>query len=543
MEMEVVENARAAFLSGRSRPLQFRVQQLQALRRLIAEKETEIAAALKKDINKSEFDLQLFELIGIDTEIRLAIDRLAEWAAPRPAEKNLLTLSDQVFIQPEALGVVLIIGAWNYPWAVTIQPLIGAIAAGNAAVVKPSELSENSSKLLKELLPQYLDQEMYPVVTGGVPETQELLRQRFDHIFYTGNSTVGKLVMEAASRHLTPVTLELGGKSPCYIDKDCDLSIACRRITWGKFTNCGQTCIAPDYILCEPSIQDRVIEEIRHTLMEFYGDDPKTSPDYGRIINKRHFSRVIGLLEGTAVALGGESDESQCYIAPTVLRDVKPDAKVMQEEIFGPLLPIVTVSGLEEAIRFINDREKPLALYVFSSKKQVIKRMLAETSSGGVTANDVLMHFSVPSLPFGGVGNSGMGRYHGKHSFDQLSHLRACLVKPLAMEGLNQARYPPQCPARLRQARFFMQKAPCSCPPATCVWATLASILALGLLIALLVVLFKVRGENCVHSHTHTHTPLIDTHTISFIVSLTFHTHTLIHRQHTHISYSHDPVK
>ncbi|KAG7484096.1 hypothetical protein MATL_G00045380 [Megalops atlanticus] len=489
--MEVVENARAAFLSGRSQPLQFRVQQLQALRRFIAEKETEIAAALKKDINKSEFDLQLFELIGIDTEIRLAIDRLAEWAAPRPVEKNLLTLSDQVFIQPEPLGVVLIIGAWNYPWAVTIQPLIGAIAAGNAAVVKPSELSENSSKLLKELLPQYLDQEMYPVVTGGVPETQELLRQRFDHIFYTGNSTVGKLVMEAASRHLTPVTLELGGKSPCYIDKDCDLSIACRRITWGKFTNCGQTCIAPDYILCEPSIQDRVIEEIRHTLMEFYGDDPKTSPDYGRIINKRHFSRVISLLEGTAVALGGESDESQCYIAPTVLKDVKPDAKVMQEEIFGPLLPILTVSGLDEAIRFINDREKPLALYVFSSKKQVIKRMLAETSSGGVTANDVLMHFTIPSLPFGGVGNSGMGRYHGKYSFDQLSHLRACLVKPLAMEGLNQARYPPQCPARLRQARFFMRKPPCSFPSATCVWATLASILALGLLIALLVVLFK----------------------------------------------------
>ncbi|XP_061104093.1 aldehyde dehydrogenase family 3 member A2-like [Conger conger] len=491
--MEVVEQAREAFLSGRSRPLKFRVQQLKSLRRLFQEREEEIAAALKQDINKSQYDLQLFELIGIQSEIRLAIERLAEWAAPRPVEKSLLTLTDRVFIQPEPLGVVLIIGAWNYPWAVTLQPLIGAIAAGNAAVVKPSELSENSSKLLKELLPQYLDKELYPVVTGGVPETQELLRQRFDHIFYTGNPAVGKLVMEAAARHLTPVILELGGKSPCYIDKDCDITVACRRVTWGKFTNCGQTCIAPDYILCEPSIQDRVLEEIRTTLQEFYGDDPVTSPDYGRIINVRHFRRVLALLEGSEIALGGQSEESQRYIAPTVLRDVRPDSKVMQEEIFGPVLPIVTVSGVDEAISFINAREKPLALYVFSSRKRVIKRMIAETSSGGVTANDVLMHYTVPSLPFGGVGGSGMGGYHGRHTFDQLSHQRSCLLKPLALEGLNRARYPPQGPARMRRARLFMQTPLCRCcqPGCVCVCAVLASITALGLLVALLVVLLK----------------------------------------------------
>ncbi|XP_035289462.1 aldehyde dehydrogenase, dimeric NADP-preferring-like [Anguilla anguilla] len=489
--MEVVERAREAFLSGRSRPLKFRVQQLKSLRKLFLERQDEIAAALTQDINKSQYDLQLYELIGIDGEIRLAVERLAEWAAPRPVEKNLLTLTDRVFIQPEPLGVVLIIGAWNYPWAITIQPLIGAIAAGNAAVVKPSELSENSSKLLKELLPQYLDKELYPVVTGGVPETQELLKLRFDHIFYTGNPAVGKLVMEAAARHLTPVTLELGGKSPCYIDKDCDITIACRRVTWGKFANCGQTCIAPDYVLCEASIQDRVVEEIGRTLLEFYGDDPMTSPDYGRIINARHFKRVMALLEGSEVALGGQSDEAQRYIAPTVLRDVQPDSKVMQQEIFGPLLPIVTVSGLDEAIRFINAREKPLALYVFSSRKRVIKRMIAETSSGGVTANDVLMHYAVPSLPFGGVGNSGMGSYHGKHTFEQLSHLRSCLVKPLALEGLNQLRYPPQGPARLRRAQLLTQAALCSCPRPVCVCAVLASITALGLLVALLVVLLK----------------------------------------------------
>ncbi|KAJ8342241.1 hypothetical protein SKAU_G00321690 [Synaphobranchus kaupii] len=465
-EMEIVGRARAAFLSGRSRCLKFRVQQLKSLRRLFSEREAEIAAALKQDINKSQYDLQLYELIGIDGEIRLAIKRLAEWAAPRPVEKSLLTVTDRVYIQPEPLGVVLVIGAWNYPWAITILPLIGAIAAGNAAVVKPSDLSENSSNLLKELLPKYLDKELYPVVTGGVAETQELLKQRFDHIFYTGSPAVGKLVMEAAACHLTPVTLELGGKSPCYIDKDCDITIACRRITWGKFANCGQTCIAPDYVLCEPSIQDRVVEEIHRTLQEFYGDDPMTSPDYGRIINARHFKRVMALLEENEVAVGGQNNESQCYIAPTVLRDVKPDSKVMQEEIFGPLLPIVTVSGLEEAISFINAREKPLALYVFSSRKRVIKRIIAETSSGGVTANDVLMHYTVPSLPFGGVGKSGMGSYHGKHTFEQLSHMRSCLVKPLALESLNQVRYPPQGTARPAQGPFLNADVPVPLPPA-----------------------------------------------------------------------------
>uniref|UniRef100_A0A8C6L7N7 Aldehyde dehydrogenase n=1 Tax=Nothobranchius furzeri TaxID=105023 RepID=A0A8C6L7N7_NOTFU len=444
--------ARKAFESGRSRPLEYRIYQLKNLKRLFTERQKEIADAINKDLNRSEVGTQMFETLGLEGEINLIIRKLKEWAAPRPVEKNLMTLSDTVYIQPEPLGVVLIIGAWNYPWAVTIQPLIGAIAAGNAAVVKPSEVCVHTAKVMENLLPLYIDKELYPVVTGGVPETQELLRQRFDHIFYTGNSTVGKIIMEAAAKHLTPVTLELGGKSPCYIDKTCDLSIACRRIAWGKYTNCGQTCIAPDYILCEPSIQDRVIEE------GFYTADPKTCPDYGRIINQRHFKRILTLLEDSTVAAGGENDESGCYIAPTVLRDVKPEAKVMQEEIFGPLLPILPISGLDEAIKFINKGEKPLALYVFSSDEKVINRMRDETSSGGFLANDCLVHFSISSLPFGGVGNSGMGCYHGKFSFDQLSHLRGCLVKKLKMEGVNNMRYPPHTPKKLGWARFFILK-------------------------------------------------------------------------------------
>ncbi|KAK2828199.1 hypothetical protein Q5P01_019233 [Channa striata] len=429
-EQQAVARARKAFETGRSKPLEHRIHQLKNLQRLFTEKVQEISDAMKKDLNKSEVGTQLYETLGLESEINLTIRKLKEWAAPRPVEKNLLTLSDTVYIKPEPLGVVLIIGAWNYPWAVTIQPLIGAIAAGNAAVIKPSEVSVHTAKLMEDLLPLYIDKELYPVVTGGVPETQELLRQRFDHIFYTGNSMVAKVIMDAAAKHLTPVTLELGGKSPCYIDKNCDIGIACRRITWGKYSNCGQTCIAPDYILCEPSIQDQVIEEIKKSVKEFYTDNPKTCPDYGCIINQRHFKRIMAMLEDSTVAVGGDHDESRCYIAPTILRDVKPEAK----------------------------GEKPLALYVFTHDDKVIQRMTEETSSGGLLANDCLVHYSVSSLPFGGVGNSGMGSYHGKFSFDQLSHLRGCLIKKLKMEGVNSMRYPPHTHKKLGWARFLLLK-------------------------------------------------------------------------------------
>uniref|UniRef100_A0A672H6E9 Aldehyde dehydrogenase n=1 Tax=Salarias fasciatus TaxID=181472 RepID=A0A672H6E9_SALFA len=477
MERQAVQRAKEAFQTGRSRPLEFRLQQLNALQRMITEKETDIAAALKQDIRRSQYDTPLLELIGIENEIKLATEKLAKWAARRPVEKTFLTISDEVYVQPEPLGVVLIIGAWNYPWGVTLQPLIGAIAAGNAAVVKPSELSEHSSRLLHILLPRYLDTDLYPVVMGGVPETQELLSLRFDHIFYTGGGTVGKVVMKAAAHHLTPVTLELGGKSPAYIDKNCNFRVACRRITWGKFTNCGQTCIAPDYILCEPSIQGPVVDCIRQTLLEFYGPDPKSSPDYGRIINQRHFTRIMSLMEGYTPVIGGQSDSSQCYIAPTVLKDVPPHSRLMQEEIFGPVLPIVTVSDMEDAISFINEREKPLALYIFCSDKKAINKMIDETTSGGVTVNDVMMHYTLNSLPFGGVGQSGMGRYHGKHTFDQLSHHKACLVRSLAMEHVNLSRYPPQDRRRARRVRMALKSPLIDMSKRTLVWAVVATVI------------------------------------------------------------------
>lgn len=453
-----VAKARAAFNSRKAYSLEFRKQQLQALQQLLTENEERIADALHKDLNKSKHDTQVYELMTLEGEVALAVEKLTEWAAPKPVERNILTLMDDVYIQPEPLGVVLIIGTWNYPFVLLIQPLVGAIAAGNAVVLKPSEVSENSAAVMKELIPKYLDKDLYPVVCGGVAETTELLKEQFDHILYTGNPAVAKVVMEAAAKHLTPVTLELGGKSPCYINKNVDIDTACRRIVWGKFANSGQTCIAPDYILCDKSVQDKVVERLKETIKEFYGEDPQKSPDYCRIINTRHFKRVLSLLEGSKVAYGGQYDEASRYIAPTILTDVSPTSKVMREEIFGPLLPVLTVNNVDEAIQFINQRDKPLAIYAFCHDKMVLKKIVAETSSGGFTANDVIIHFSISSLPFGGVGNSGMGAYHGKFSFDTFSHLRGCLIKSLKLEKINKVRYPPGSPDKLKWMKRLITK-------------------------------------------------------------------------------------
>nr|XP_020862678.1 aldehyde dehydrogenase, dimeric NADP-preferring-like [Phascolarctos cinereus] len=440
---ETVQRARAAFNSGKTRPLKFRIQQLENLQRMMKEREEEITEALYADLHKSKWCALYEECTYAFEEVKYALANLPQWILDEPVEKNDNTKDGQAYIHSEPLGVVLIIGSWDYPFILSIQPLVGAIAAGNVVVLKPSELSEQTAILLATLLPQYLDKDLFPVINGGVPETTELLKEKFDHILFTGSTGVGKIIMTAAAKHLTPVTLELGGKSPCYIDKDCDLDIACRRITWGKFMNCGQICLAPDYILCDPALQGQVVEKIKKTLKEFYGDDAKSSHDYGRMVNSRHFKRVMSLIEGQKVAYGGNGDEASRYIAPTILTDVDPRSQVMQEEIFGPVLPIICVKSLDEAIQFINERPKPLALYVFSNNDQVIKKMIAETSSGGVTANDVIAHADVHTLPFGGIGDSGMGSYHGKKSFEIFSHRRSCLIKPLKKEDSDKVRFPP----------------------------------------------------------------------------------------------------
>ncbi|KAM8975170.1 aldehyde dehydrogenase family 3 member B1 [Pelodytes ibericus] len=446
---ETLNLLRQSFSSGKTRSAGFRRLQLQALGKLIEENKAEMYECLKKDLHKPQFESEISELSLVRSEVNLAINSLDSWMKDEHVSKNMATSFDTAFIRKDPFGVVLIISPWNYPVQLCLIPLVGAIAAGNCAVLKPSEISENTERLLTELLPRYLDKDCYTVICGGVEETTQLLLNKFDHIFFTGNPHVGKIIMAAAAKHLTPVTLELGGKNPCYVADDCEVENAAKRIAWSKFFNAGQTCLAPDYILCTEQTQSKLLGAMKNTIRDFYGEDPRLSPDLGRIISQRHFQRVSALLHSGNIAMGGQTDEKDKYIAPTILTDVKELDPVMQNEIFGPILPILTVGGIEDAIGFINQREKPLATYVYSSNSQVIHQFLERTGSGGFCANDGLMHTTLTSLPFGGVGHSGMGKYHGKFSFDTFSHHRACLLRSSGREKLNEIRYPPYDESRL----------------------------------------------------------------------------------------------
>ncbi|KAM5225045.1 aldehyde dehydrogenase family 3 member B1-like isoform 2-T3 [Hipposideros larvatus] len=440
---DTLRRLREAFSSGRTRPTKFRAAQLKGLGRFLQDHKQLLQEALAQDLCKSALESDLSEIILCQNEINLALKNLHTWMKDEPVAKNLVTQLDSAFIRKEPFGLVLIIASWNYPVYVTLMPLVGALAAGNCVVLKPSEISQGTGKVLAEVLPQYLDQSCFAVVLGGPEETQQLLEHKFDYIFFTGSTRVGKTVMSAAAKHLTPVTLELGGKSPCYVDDNCDPQTVANRVVWFRCFNTGQTCVAPDYVLCSPEMQERLLPALQRAITRFYGEDPRSSPDLGRIINEKHFQRLQGLLGCGRVAIGGQSDETERYIAPTVLVDVQETEPVMQEEIFGPILPIMNVGSLDEAIDFINRREKPLSLYAFSKSSQVVKQVLARTSSGAFIANDGFMYMSLSSLPFGGVGKSRMGRYHGKFSFDTFSHHRSCLLTRTGLEKLNSIRYPP----------------------------------------------------------------------------------------------------
>ncbi|XP_073517320.1 aldehyde dehydrogenase family 3 member B1-like [Phyllobates terribilis] len=446
---DVINHLRRSFREGKTRSLEFRISQLEALSKFLEENKSQMLESLKKDLNKPPFEVELSELSLLKSEINLALNNLSSWTKDEYVSKNMVTALDSAFIRKDPFGVVLVIAPWNYPINLSLIPLVGAIAAGNCVVVKPSEISQNTEKLLADSLPRYLDKDCFAVVCGGVDDTSRLLENKFDYIFFTGNPNVGRIIMTAAAKHLTPVTLELGGKNPCYVHDECDLKNAARRIAWAKFFNAGQTCLAPDYILCSDNIKEKLLSALKTTIHEFYGEDPKQSPDLGRIISNRHFKRVSALLTCGKIVTGGQTDESEKYIAPTILVDVKESDPVMQEEIFGPILPVFIVSGFDEAINFINDREKPLAAYIFSSDSQIVHQFLDRTSSGGFCANDGIMHNTIHSLPFGGVGHSGMGKYHGKFSFDTFSHHRACLLRSDGREKLNEIRYPPYNESRL----------------------------------------------------------------------------------------------
>ncbi|OIJ93990.1 aldehyde dehydrogenase family protein [Streptomyces monashensis] len=429
---DTVARLRATFATGRTKPVDWRTEQLRRVRAMLTERGADLAAALHADLGKSATEAYRTEIDFTIREIDHTLDHLADWLRPEPAPVPAHLGADATaWTQYDPLGVVLVIAPWNYPAQLLLAPMVGALASGNAVVVKPSELAPATSAALAELIPAYLDTDAVAVVEGGVPETTALLAERFDRIFYTGNGTVGRIVMRAAAEHLTPVTLELGGKSPVFVDRDADLDVVADRLARGKFLNAGQTCVAPDYVLTDPETAAALEPRLVRAVEALFGTDPAKSPEYGRIVNERHFDRLSGLLGSGRVAVGGVSDRTAKYIAPTVLADVDPASAVMQEEIFGPILPIVTVSGLDEAIAFINDRDKPLALYVFSESERTRGRIAAETSSGGLGYGLPLAHLTVSDLPFGGVGESGMGNYHGRYSIETFSHRKAVLDKPL----------------------------------------------------------------------------------------------------------------
>ena len=443
---------RQTFDSGKTRPIEWRLHQLAEIDRMLRDHEVDFAEALKADLGKCRFEADLTETSFVQAEAKYARKHLDDWMRPQRVRTPLMAQPGRSYIQPEPKGVVLIIAPWNYPMSMVMAPLVGVVAAGNCAIMKPSEITAHTSAALARILPRYLDPEAFAVVEGGVPETTELLEQAFDHILYTGNERVARVVMAAAAKHLTPVTLELGGKSPCLIDKSADIEVAASRIAWGKFINAGQTCVAPDHVLVHRDVATQFIDALTAKIREFYGDDPAQSPDYCRIASERHTERFVKLLEGQKIHTGGRVDVASRYVAPTIVLDPSPDSLLMQEEIFGPVLPVITVDEMHHAIKFVADRPKPLALYLFSKSDVLEEVVLSKLSAGSVCINDAVLFMVSPELPFGGVGNSGMGRYTGWFGFETFSHMKPVMKRSFRFDA--PMRYPPYNEQKARLLRM-----------------------------------------------------------------------------------------
>ena len=454
----IVTRLRETFASGRTRPLPWRLAQLDGLARMFTEREEEILDAVHADLGKPTYEAWLGEIGASQTEIKHARKHLSSWMKPQRVGLPGFLRPGRGELIAEPLGVVLVIAPWNYPVYLSVTPLVAALAAGNCVVVKPSEVASASSALLARLLPEYLDSDAVAVVEGGVAETTDLLSQRWDHILYTGGPTVGRIVAEAAAKHLTPVTLELGGKSPTIVHRDANLKQAARRVAFAKFGNAGQTCIATDHVFVHRDVEDRFARLVAAEIKARYGSDPHKSADYARIINEGHTERLRSMLDAGGydrVQSGGEVRVDERYVAPTVLRGVRLDSQIMSEEIFGPILPLVAYDDISEPIAAINAGEKPLALYVFSRSDAVVKQVLGETSSGGACVNEVMMHVFVSDLPFGGVGESGYGAYHGRTGFDTFSHHKSVVRRPGWLPELPAARAPYR-PWKLSMMRKFL---------------------------------------------------------------------------------------
>lgn len=441
LELQGFRRQKAYFSTGATRDLEFRKEALEKLLGAVKKHEPAILEALHQDLGKPEYEAYVSEVAYLYEEIRFTSKRFSKWAKPERVGANWLLGPARARIYADPRGVVLILSPWNYPFQLLMAPLVGAIAAGNTAMLKPSELAPATSAVIAKLVKETFDPAFISVYEGGVDVSERLLELPYDYIFFTGGTQVGKLVMTAAAKHLTPVTLELGGKSPCIVHEDADLKITSRRVAWGKFFNAGQTCIAPDYVLVHSNVREAFLQEMKARMHEFFGEDPKKSSDFARIINGRHFDRLTSYLQGKRAFVGGEQDKATKYLAPTILTDATVDDKVMQEEIFGPILPVLEYRTLDEAIRFVNDRPKPLAFYFFSKNRDHQRRVLADVTFGGGCINDTLVHLTTPHLPFGGVGASGMGAYHGKYSFEIFSHRKSVMMKPFF--GELPVRYPP----------------------------------------------------------------------------------------------------
>lgn len=458
MFSKLTEAQKQFFETGRTRDLAFRICQLQLLADAMRKNETVLEEALKKDLGKSAFESYATEIGFVLADIRYTIQNLQKWSAPKRVRTPLYLFPGKSKIQKEPYGSVLILGPYNYPVQLLAEPLIGAIAAGNCAVLKPSELTPHVSEAMYQIVHSTFKEEYIACVEGGVEVNQELLSQKFDYIFFTGSERVGRIVMKAAAENLTPVTLELGGKSPVIIEKTANIKEAARRIAWGKLMNAGQTCVAPDYVLVDESRKQQFLTEMKTAFSHLYGKEIKKNPHFGRIVNERHMERLQKILEQDAKYLfcGGEADALQRYIEPAIL-DLGKDqnAASMQEELFGPILPVLSYHKLEDAVRFVNKRAKPLALYLFTKKRSAEKFVLERVSSGGVCVNDTISHLINPDLPFGGVGASGMGQYHGKYSFDTFTHEKSVFYKPA--DWNLPVCYPPFTKGKMNLVKFFLK--------------------------------------------------------------------------------------
>ena len=452
---ELINKQRKFYSSNISKDLKFRIQNLKLLKSIIIKYEKEIQEALRLDLGKSETEAYMTEIGMVLDEIKYNIKHLAKWAKKKYVSTPLSQFPARSYRIPEPRGLVLIISPWNYPFLLSIQPLIGAIAAGNCVIIKPSEYSVNTSKLLKKILTEIYSEAYVTVVLGEKEVAQELLKEKFDYIFYTGSTKIGKIVMEAAAKNLTPVTLELGGKSPCIVDEKCNVELAAKRIAYGKILNSGQTCVAPDYVFVHQNVKEQFLNFLIKYLNNFLGENALNNSDYPKIINEMQFNRIISLIDKEHVIYGGGYNRNILKIEPTILTIKDMTSKVMQEEIFGPILPIIGYNNLDYIINYININPKPLALYLFTNNKKIEKRILKEVSYGGGCINDTIIHLANKRLGFGGVGNSGIGEYHGKFSFDTFSHYKSIIKKSNYID--LPVRYHPYSKMKEKLIRIFMK--------------------------------------------------------------------------------------